>query len=138
MIMKKQLLVLLVLAAFLQNTLTAQCSFTAGIVPLGPTNACGSVVLTASPLSNQWTRKANFGGGAGANAVGFSIGTKGYIGTGTINYSASKTFWEYDPATNSWTQKADLAGPGRFSAVGFSIGSKGYIGTGVDGSYAYL
>lgn len=31
---------------------------------------------------NSWTQKADLGGTARANAVGFSIGTKGYIGTG--------------------------------------------------------
>src|SRR6266446_9212732 len=61
---------------------------------------------------------------------GFSIGSKGYIGTGD-NYPVFYTdFWEYDPATDIWTQKADFGGAGRGVAVGFSIGNKGYIGTG--------
>ena len=34
------------------------------------------------PTANTWTQKADFGGTARKNAVGFSIGTKGYIGTG--------------------------------------------------------
>ena len=40
------------------------------------------------------------------NTVGFSIGTKGYIGSWLI----TNEFWEYDPATNIWTQKASLPG----------------------------
>ena len=63
-------------------------------------------------------------------AVGFSIGTLGYIGTGE---SGGNCFWEYDPPTNSWTQKANFGGGGRAWAVGFSIGTQGYIGTGNDG-----
>jgi hypothetical protein len=82
---------------------------------------------------NTWTQKANFGGTARLDAVGFSIGNKGYIGTGTLVYNdnGTKDFWEYDPETNVWTQKADFGGTGRFAAVGFSIGNKGYIGTGL-------
>ena len=69
-------------------------------------------------------------------AVGFSIGSKGYIGTGLLIVTFHfKDFWEYDPATNTWTQKADFGGTARTNAVGFSIGSKGYIGTGNDGSH---
>ncbi len=62
---------------------------------------------------------------ARSGAVGFSIGSKGYIGTG-----GADDFWEYDPILNSWTQKADFGGTARSSAVGFSIGTKGYLGTG--------
>ena len=67
------------------------------------------------------------------SAVGFSIGNKGYIGTGSGQGSTSNTdFWEWDQATDSWTRKADFAGTARQSAVGFSIGNKGYIGTGLN------
>ena len=79
--------------------------------------------------ANTWTQKSDFGGTAREMAIGFSIGSKGYIGTGK-NASAYKDFWEYDPSTNTWTQKADFGGVERYHAVGFSIGSKGYIGTG--------
>ena len=34
------------------------------------------------PVGNTWTQKADFGGTARYAAVGFSIGNKGYIGTG--------------------------------------------------------
>ena len=34
------------------------------------------------PAANTWTQKADFGGAARDGAVGFSIGSKGYIGTG--------------------------------------------------------
>src|SRR5882724_5283840 len=83
---------------------------------------------------NTWTQKANFGGTARIEAVGFSIGTKGYIGTGVVSGVGQQDFWEYDPATDVWTQKANFGGSGRSYAVGFSIGSKGYLGTGYNGS----
>lgn len=92
--------------------------------------------------TNEWTQKADFGGPARAYAVGFSIGNKGYAGTGQ-NYEDSirpyyKDFWEWDQATNSWTQKADLEGSERHRAAGFSIGNKGYIGIGFLGNIIYL
>ena len=34
------------------------------------------------PVLNTWTQKADFGGAARGDAVGFSIGDKGYIGHG--------------------------------------------------------
>jgi len=86
------------------------------------------------PVTDAWAQKANFGGSARQNAVGFSIGSKGYIGTG-LDPSLKNDFWEYDPTTNVWTQKANFGGSARYAAVGFSIGSKGYIGTGRDGAY---
>ena len=39
-------------------------------------------ILRSSEAQNTWTQKADFGGTARSSAVGFSIGSKGYIGTG--------------------------------------------------------
>lgn len=77
------------------------------------------------PATGNWTQIADFPAGGRAQAVAFSIGTKGYVGTGGAN-----DLWEYDPTTNAWSAKANLPGPGRSGAVGFAIGSKGYVGTG--------
>ena len=82
------------------------------------------------PATNIWTQKADFGGGIRYCAVGFSIGSKGYVGTGQVGTSTFKNdFWEYDPVSDTWTQLPDFAGVPRSDAVGFSIGLKGYIGT---------
>ena len=86
------------------------------------------------PAADTWTQKANFGGGERSNAVGFSIGSKGYIGTGykdsSLYKGLTKDFWEYNPVANTWTQKADYGGTTKDAAVGFAIGNKGYLGTG--------
>ncbi len=79
-----------------------------------------------NPKLNVWTRKADFGGGERDGAVGFSIGDKGYIGTGDFK----KDFWEYDIVSDEWTQKTNFGGEKRTGAVAFAIGSKGYIGMG--------
>lgn len=84
---------------------------------------------------NVWTQKANMGGFVRMGAVGFSIGNKGYLGTGgdfgSVYYN---DFWEYDPVLDSWTQKANFPGAARYRTVGFGLGSKGYLGTGYSGT----
>jgi len=91
------------------------------------------IQVTQGGVSNSWCREMNFKPGGRADAVGFAIGNKGYVGTGwdvtTLRYN---DFWEFDPALNTWTQKANVGGLPRFDAVGFAIGNKGYIGTGGD------
>lgn len=78
-----------------------------------------------------WTRKADVPEQGRANAVGFSIGNKGYIGTGFYYYDTrKKDFWEYDPSVDTWRRMADLPGTERYAALSFSIGSKGYVGCG--------
>ena len=56
---------------------------------------------SACATSNTWCRKIDFGGVARIGAVGFSIGTKGYIGTGST--ALLTDFWEWDQLTNIWT-----------------------------------
>ena len=89
------------------------------------------VTVTAYPGQGTWIQRASLVGPPRAEAVTFSIGDKGYFGTGRefnglidIYY---KDFWEWDQATNTWTQKADFGGTSRNYATGFSIGNKGYI-----------
>jgi N-acetylneuraminic acid mutarotase len=81
-------------------------------------------------LSGQWCRQLNFAGGNREQGVAFSIGNKGYFGTGLDGSTRYNDFWEFDPMTNSWSQKANLPSYKRIAAVGFSIGNRGYIGTG--------
>ena len=90
-----------------------------------------------NPTNNTWTKKADFGGIARIQAVGFSIGDKGYIGTGgRVGYE--KDFWEYNPTNDTWTRKADFPGLARWAAVGFSIGNKGYVGLGLNGTTNFI
>ena len=84
--------------------------------------------------TNIWTQKTDFPGNARVAAAGFSIGNKGYIGTGYDGTNYSNEFWEWDQSTNVWAKKADFGEKSRGYAVGFSIGNKGYIGTGYKGS----
>lgn len=88
-----------------------------------------------NPTTDTWTQKADFSGGARYQAVGFTINSKAYLGTGVDkSHRFKQDFWEYDPATDAWTQKAAFGGTARQHAVGFSLYDKGYLGTGYDGS----
>lgn len=84
-------------------------------------------------LVGNWVELSVFDGLPRAYAVGFSIGNKGYIGTGHDGDKWHTDFWEYDPVRNSWTQKAEFPGVARGMAIGFSTSTKGYVGTGWDG-----
>ncbi len=88
-----------------------------------------------SGTSGTWTEKNKISGSDTlainrAYGTGFSIGSKGYIGTGNTFRGKVKDFWEYDPASDIWTSKADFGGSARLVSVGLNIGSLGYIGTG--------
>ena len=87
--------------------------------------------------ADTWIQKASVGTTGRTGAVGFSIGNKGYLGTGNNGISYFNDFWEYDPSINVWTQKANFAGTARTYAVGFVIGTKGYVGTGIDAMYNF-
>src|SRR5215204_1195744 len=84
------------------------------------------ILFSGHLLADYWLQKANFGGSNRADATGFAIGNKCYIGTGYTGTYATD-WWEYDPITNVWTQKANYGGSGIFEAVSFVIGSRGYV-----------
>jgi N-acetylneuraminic acid mutarotase len=85
-------------------------------------------------LVGNWIELSDFEGVPRTDAVAFSIGNKGYVGTGYDGSDRLDDFWEYDPVLNNWTRKADFPGAPRNGAVGFGTDTKGYIGTGYDGA----
>ena len=95
---------------------------------------CGMKITGTDTIPPTWTQKTNFPF-IRSDAVGFSIGIKGYVGTGSQGGTLKKDFWEFDPGTNAWTQKADFGGTARTSAIGAGLFGYGYIGTGLDGQY---
>ncbi len=133
--MKTTLLSMMLLLG-MHHAIAQNCIAT--ITPGGPTTFCAgdSVKLSANNGINTWTQKANFAGTKRFGTTAFSIGNKGYMGTGADVSGNRKDFWEYNPVTNAWTQKADFV-TNRVWAVGFSIGNKGYVGTGVEYDFNY-
>jgi|GEM_PF-1807694 len=81
-----------------------------------------------------WKQSTELRGSSRDGAVGFSIGNRGYIGTG-YDGAWRSDFWEYNPDTDTWRQRAVFGGGDRRGAVGFSIGNRGYIGTGYNRSW---
>jgi N-acetylneuraminic acid mutarotase len=82
---------------------------------------------------------ADFRGIKRCEAVAFSIGNTGYVGTG-YSFSSNYTekvlgdFYSYDPTLDTWTQIAGLPDSARrYSSVAFTIGKKAYVGLGWDG-----
>jgi N-acetylneuraminic acid mutarotase len=107
------------------------CALFLSILSLPFLNSCES---SKTDLVGNWTGLSDFDGLPRSDAVGFSIGTKGYLGTGFDGDERLNDFWEYDVSENSWTQKADFPGVARNGAIGFGTDTKGYIGTGYDGT----
>jgi len=86
--------------------------------------------------SGTWTQLADFPGTGRGNAIGFSLGNRGYIGTGkNENDGLEKDLWEYTPIANTWKIMPEIGENGRKNAVVFTIGGVAYIGTGYDGAY---
>ncbi len=83
-----------------------------------------------------WTQKANILGAGRFWPASFSIGTKGYMGTGATGGTNYRDFWEWDQMTNTWSQKANFGGAARYGAAAFAIGNKGYMGTGDASGYS--
>ncbi|AJR15537.1 putative exported protein [Leptospira interrogans serovar Linhai str. 56609] len=89
-----------------------------------------------NPITNQWVSKLNFPGPARFGAVSFTIGNKGYLGTGSTTdisdgNNVKSDFWEYNPTTDSWRKIAGLPTVNRrVYATSFVIGTTGYVGGG--------
>lgn len=65
------------------------------------------------------------------NAVGFVIGSKGYLSTGeSASGALLNSTWEYDFATDVWTLKQPFERSARTGGIAFSLGGGGYVGTG--------
>ncbi|PRD50696.1 Kelch repeat-containing protein [Sphingobacterium gobiense] len=83
---------------------------------------------------STWAPIASFPGQSRTEAVGFSIGGKGYVGTGQSLVSGVSEdfndFWCYNPATDEWEEIAPFPGDARYGAVAFTLGNYAYVGLG--------
>jgi hypothetical protein len=82
-----------------------------------------------NPVTNGWTRKADFPGDVTSGFATFTVSGKGYVVGGSDNGDYTNKTWEYNPATNTWRERKNLF-LNRAYAIGFSIGNKGYITNG--------
>lgn len=95
------------------------------------------MMLTVSTSSAQgwWFKKADYNLTARTAAVGFSIGTGGFVGTGYDSASFKRNFSVYSQSSDTWTQIASMGGVtgsglGRNAASCFVVGTKGYVACG--------
>ncbi len=91
------------------------------------------------PATNAWTQKTDFPGAARAHAIGFAVGSKGYMGGGSTLFGSLLTdFYEYTPSTNSWLARAPVATASvSYYQDAVTIGSKGYYSTGGNQFWEY-
>lgn len=79
------------------------------------------------PDANTWKQVASFGGTARYDAIGFSSGTKGYVGTGYDGDGYNSDFWEYDPAADSWREIKSYPGEKIEGGLAIVVNGKAYI-----------
>jgi len=109
---------------------------------------------TAAPIANtpygydsaygSWAQIASFPGPARSDAVGFTIGNTGYLGSGLASDGETPLadFYSYNPGANTWTEidsisDADSTYP-RFDAVAFGFDTTAYVLTGTNDYYYYV
>jgi hypothetical protein len=116
--------------AFTVNNKGYVCSGYDGINPLNDT-------YEYNPVTRTWAAKASIPNDPNTNssnaryeAVGFGIGSFGYITTGTNNGTDFLDCWQYNPTTNTWASTPGL-GKKRHSAVAFTYNNKAFVVTGV-------
>jgi N-acetylneuraminic acid mutarotase len=90
-----------------------------------------------------WAQIASFPGQARSNAVGFTIGNTGYIGSGLANdgVTALSDFYSYNPGANTWSGidsiHDDSTSYPRFDAVAFGFDTTAYVLTGTNQLYSF-
>jgi N-acetylneuraminic acid mutarotase len=89
------------------------------------------------PIANAqtWQQKTNID--YRYNATAFSIGSVGYIATGSTTSGVSSDLKEYNPSTNTWTSKTSFPGYSRETSVSFTFQNLGFVGLGWNGSSTF-
>ncbi|MDR2414562.1 MAG: hypothetical protein LBD64_06215 [Odoribacteraceae bacterium] len=82
--------------------------------------------------TNTWTQLPNLPGKGRRDAIAFSIGGYGYVGTGRgfgeggASEMSYKDFYRYDPKTNEW-KEITYDGNARYGAVAFVIAGAAHV-----------
>jgi N-acetylneuraminic acid mutarotase len=119
---------------FPAQKLQAVWMYTPGAIPANVTDGVDSPAAQGT-----WTAVANFPGLPRSNAIGFTAGGQGYVGTGLANDGVTiySDFWSYNPNTGIWAQVDSISDANgsypRYDAASFSFDSVGYVLTGTDG-----
>jgi len=84
-------------------------------------------------LFGNWVDRSIFDGTPRSGAFAFTVGNKGYIGTGFDGDDRLTDVWSYDMDGNFWSQLASFPGSARSSTAAFTVNGNGYVGLGYDG-----
>lgn len=91
------------------------------------------------PLTDAWTAKADFPGGARSGVNAFAVGDRFLAGFGTAGTAQTTDFHEYLPGTDEWVTLEPVPGQGFAYGAGFVIDNTCYVGPelGTGHVYAY-
>ena len=81
---------------------------------------------------SQWSTIKDFEGTPRYSAIGFAIGSRGYVGTGYDGDSYNSDFWQYNPSEDDWTEINSYPGEKIWQGLAFVINDKAYICTGLN------
>ncbi|GAB5475092.1 MAG: kelch repeat-containing protein [Maribacter sp.] len=84
-------------------------------------------------LFGNWVDRSIFDGTPRSGAFAFTIGNKGFMGTGFDGDDRLTDVWSYDMDGNFWSQLAPFPGSPRSSTAAFTVNGNGYVGLGYDG-----
>jgi len=82
------------------------------------------------PISNSWTRKADFPSIASDACVSFVYNNFIYVGGGFADFGFAKEFWKYDTEKDLWIHLTNFPGEPRSGSVICSNGERVFFGTG--------
>jgi N-acetylneuraminic acid mutarotase len=82
------------------------------------------------PTTDNWTQLSDFAGTARYSAIGFSVGSRAFVGTGFDGDGFNSDFWEFDFSSGTWMEIQSYPGEKIERGVSFVIGNKGYVCSG--------
>jgi N-acetylneuraminic acid mutarotase len=118
------------------NKLTSMYKYTPASIPGNQQYGYDSAV-------GSWSQIAAFPGVARSNAVGFTIGNTGYLGSGLASdgITSLSDFYSYNPGSNTWAVidsiHDDSTSYPRFDAVAFGFDTTAYVLTGTNQLYYF-